>query len=55
MACAIGIMGYELADTTAPVQVAFGRIAGVFGTTVVAAGTLISIGALCIASSFVTP
>ena len=55
LACAIGIMGYELADTTAPVQVAFGRIAGVFGTTVVAAGTLISIGALCIASSFVTP
>lgn len=55
LACAIGIMGYELADTTAPVQVAFTRIAGAFGTTIVAAGTLISIGALCIASSFITP
>lgn len=55
LACAIGIMGYELADTTAPVQAAFTRIAGAFGTTVVAAGTLISIGALCIAASFVTP
>lgn len=55
LACSIGIMGYELADTTAPVQDAFGRIAGVFGTTVIAAGTLISIGALCIASSFITP
>ena len=55
LTCAIGIMGYELAETTAPVQAAFGRIAGSFGTTVVAAGTLISIGALCIASSFVTP
>ena len=55
LACAIGIMGYELANTTAPVQVAFGQIAGTFGTTVVALGTLVSIGALCIASSFVTP
>ena len=55
LACAIGIMGYELADTTAPVQAAFTRIAGAFGTTIVAAGTLISIGALCIASSFITP
>lgn len=55
LACAIGIMGYELADTSAPVQEAFGRVAGTFGTTVVAAGTLISIGSLCIASSFVTP
>ena len=55
LACAIGIMGYELAGTTAPVQAAFTRIAGAFGTTIVAAGTLISIGALCIASSFITP
>lgn len=55
LGCAIGIMGYELADTTAPVQAAFTRIAGAFGTTIVAAGTLISIGALCIASSFITP
>lgn len=55
LACAIGIMGYELADTTSPVQAAFTRIAGAFGTTIVAAGTLISIGALCIASSFITP
>lgn len=55
LGCAIGIMGMELADTTAPVQEAFSRIAGPFGTAVVAAGTLISIGSLCIGSSFVTP
>ena len=55
LACAIGIMGYELANTTVPVQEAFGRIAGSFGTGIVASGTLISIGALCISSSFVTP
>lgn len=55
LTCAIGIMGYELADTQAPVQDAFGRIAGTFGTAVVAAGTLVSIGGLCISSSFVTP
>lgn len=55
LSVAIGIMGYELADTTAPVQEAFGRVAGSFGTAVIAAGTLISIGSLCIGSSFVTP
>lgn len=55
LAVAIGIMGYELADTTVPVQEAFGRVAGSFGTAVIAAGTLISIGSLCIGSSFVTP
>lgn len=55
LAVAIGIMGYELAYTTAPVQEAFGRVAGSFGTAVIAAGTLISIGSLCIGSSFVTP
>lgn len=55
LAVAIGIMGYELADTTAPVQEAFGRVAGSSGTAVIAAGTLISIGSLCIGSSFVTP
>lgn len=55
LTCAIGIMGYGLADTKAPVQEAFGRIAGTFGTTIVAAGTLVSIGGLCIGSSFITP
>lgn len=55
LTCAIGIMGYGLADTKAPVQEAFGWIAGTFGTTIVAAGTLVSIGGLCIGSSFITP
>ena len=55
LACAIGIMGYDLANTTVPVQEAFGRIAGSFGVGIVASGTLVSIGALCISSSFVTP
>lgn len=36
-------------------QEAFGRIAGSFGVGIVASGTLVSIGALCISSSFVTP
>lgn len=48
-------MGYDLANTTVPVQEAFGRIAGSFGVGIVASGTLVSIGALCISSSFVTP
>ncbi len=55
LACAIGIMGYDLANTTVPVQDAFGKIAGNFGISVVAGGTLVAIGALCVSSSFVTP
>lgn len=55
LACSIGIMGYDLANTTAPVQEAFGRAIGPAGTAIIAAGTLLSIGALCISSSFVTP
>ena len=55
LACAIGIMGYDLALTNTPVQMAFGKIAGTFGSSLVAVGTLVSIGSLCIGSSFVTP
>lgn len=55
LACSIGIMGYHLADTSTPVEAAFGHIAGTFGITVVAAGTLISTASLSIFASFVAP
>lgn len=51
----IGILGQNLGASTAPIQEAFGKIAGSFGTSLVAAGTIISIGGICVASSFITP
>lgn len=51
----IGILGQYLSASTAPIQEAFGKIAGNFGTSLVAAGTIISIGGICVASSFITP
>ena len=51
----IGILGQHLSASTAPIQEAFGKIAGNFGTSLVAAGTIISIGGICVASSFITP
>lgn len=51
----IGILGPELAHIPAPIQTAMGMIMGPFGSALVAAGTLISIGGINIANSFVTP
>lgn len=51
----VGILGQKLGLSTAPIQEAFGKIAGSFGTGLVAAGTLVSIGGICVASSFITP
>lgn len=51
----VGVLGPELANTATPIQTAFGKFAGSFGTALVAAGTLISITGICVASSYVTP
>ncbi|MDE8258158.1 APC family permease [Erysipelothrix rhusiopathiae] len=51
----IGILGLELAHIPAPIQTAMGMILGPFGSSLVAAGTLVSIGGINIANSFVTP
>lgn len=52
----IGILGpTQAAQSTVPIQDAFTKIAGNFGKSLVAAGTLLSTGGLLIASSYVTP
>lgn len=51
----IGVLGKSLATSVAPVQDAFGAIAGGFGKYLIAAGTLLSIGGICVSSSFITP
>ncbi|MDR0300346.1 MAG: APC family permease [Streptococcaceae bacterium] len=52
----IGILGQStLAKSAVPIQDAFATVAGGFGKSIVAAGTLLSTGGLLIASSYVTP
>lgn len=55
LAVCIGVMGPDLAKSTVPVQDAFAKICGPIGGAIIAAGTLVSIGGICISSSFVTP
>lgn len=52
---AIGVLGSHLATATAPVQTAMEHFLGRGGFALVAAGELISIGGINIASSFITP
>lgn len=52
---AIGVLGGHLANATAPIQSAMEAFLGKPGLVIVALGTLISIGGINIASSFITP
>ncbi|CAJ1200491.1 amino acid permease [Companilactobacillus crustorum] len=54
-AVCIGVLGSSLANSVTPVQDAFAKIAGGFGKYLIAAGTLLSIGGICVSSSFITP
>jgi amino acid transporter len=51
----IGILGPELAKTKAPIQEAFGNILGPAGAYFVLAGTLLSMGGINMAESFLGP
>lgn len=51
----IGVLGPELATSSAPLADAAGKILGRSGVALISAGTLISIGGINIAASFVTP
>lgn len=55
LAVCIGTLGPKLADSVAPVADAAGAFMGPFGSALVTAGTLISIGGINIAASFITP
>lgn len=52
---AIGILGPELANTKTPIATAAAEFLGPVGGLMVTAGTLISIGGINIAASFLTP
>ncbi len=51
----IGILGPDLALSSAPLADAAGRVVGQSGVALISAGTLISIGGINIAASFITP
>jgi amino acid transporter len=51
-----GILGSDaLAKTSTPIQSAFAHFAGGFGNALVQAGSLVSVGGILVASSYVTP
>lgn len=52
----IGILGPDAsAKSAVPLQEAFGKVLGGFGTSLIATGTLLSTGGLFIASTYLTP
>ncbi|MBS9338783.1 amino acid permease [Fructobacillus sp. M2-14] len=55
MVTSIGVLGNQLATSTVPLRDTFQAAAGNFGGHLISLGTLLSIGGLCIASSFVSP
>lgn len=51
-----GILGSDvLAKSSTPVQAAFAHFAGGFGSALVQAGSLVSVGGILVASSYITP
>lgn len=54
-AVSIGVLGGNLAESTAPIADATKIFLGPIGFSIVSAGTLISIGGINIAASFITP
>lgn len=55
LAVCIGILGPDLANQSAPLQYAFGKILGNWGTYFVLAGTLLSMGGINMAEAFLGP
>ncbi|GLB46406.1 amino acid permease [Philodulcilactobacillus myokoensis] len=55
MVACIGVLGKGLANTTVPLQATLTRIMGPFGGILILIGSVLSIGGICIAQSFITP
>ncbi|WP_105956701.1 APC family permease [Apilactobacillus quenuiae] len=55
MAVCIGVLGTKLTQTSVPLQAALTAMIGKVGSYIVVAGSVLSIGGICIASSFITP
>ncbi|TPR26204.1 amino acid permease [Apilactobacillus micheneri] len=55
MTVCIGVLGTKLTQTSVPLQAALTAMIGKVGSYIVVAGSVLSIGGICIASSFITP
>lgn len=55
MVACVGILGGNLVNSTVPLQDAMTHVWGKLGGAIIAAGTFISIGGICLAFAFVTP
>lgn len=55
MVTSIGVLGDKLATSTVPLKDTFQAVAGNFGANIISFGTIVSIGGICLASSFVSP
>ncbi|UQS84895.1 APC family permease [Apilactobacillus apisilvae] len=55
MTVCIGVLGHKLTQTSVPLQAALTAMIGKVGSYIVVAGSVLSIGGICIASSFITP
>lgn len=55
MTVCIGVLGPKLTQTSVPLQAALTAMIGKVGSYIVVAGSVLSIGGICIASSFITP
>ncbi|GAO99518.1 APC family permease [Fructobacillus ficulneus] len=55
MTVSVGVMGDQLASSTVPLKDTFEKIAGSFGGDLISLGMVLSVGGICISSSFITP
>lgn len=55
MVACIGVLGSGLTKSTVPLQDAMTKMVGAWGGALVGVGTLLSIGGIAVASSFITP
>ncbi|MBS9337946.1 APC family permease [Fructobacillus parabroussonetiae] len=55
MVTSIGVLGGRLASSTVPLKDTMQAVAGNFGANLISFGTIVSIGGICLASSFVSP
>ncbi|UQS86937.1 APC family permease [Nicoliella spurrieriana] len=54
-AVSIGVLGTNLSNTPVPLQAVFSTIAGPVGKWIIVVGSILSMGAIVVGSSFVTP
>ncbi|CAH1851142.1 APC family permease [Convivina intestini] len=55
MIVSIGVLGPDLAKTAVPLKSVFEKLVGPWGGMLISLGMILSVGGICVASSFITP